>query len=97
MTIVITTNEQCEAMLKILEKEYELSKGIGNARELAKPIRWMSCTCCGECYQGRQWFNQDTGHGLGDCCIDRCQASRTGTDKCYGTPGIHYLLGDEAG
>lgn len=63
-------------------------------RELLKPlgpIRWLSCTCCGESARGRQWFNLDIGFGCCKRCADRYH---TGPDRCFsdiiGVRGIHF-------
>lgn len=63
--------------------------------ERKKPIRWMSCTCCGTGYRGRQWWNMDTGYGLGDCCVDFVRADRTRESRSYGVPGIHFLIPED--
>ena len=96
-TIVITTTEEANAMLAILEREKELARECDYARERARRIKWMNCTCCGESYQGRQWWNQDQGFGLGDCCVDMCGASRIPQteSECYGVAGIHFLIESE--
>lgn len=65
--------------------------------ERSKPVRHMYCTCCGAIYRGRQWANQDTGHGLGDCCVEYVRAKyvEVGTqtfEQCYGIEGIHYSI-----
>ena len=67
--------------------------------ERKKPIRGMRCTCCGQYYKGRQWHNQDTGHGLGDCCTAYCwrghEPSEEGAheyERTYGINGIHYNI-----
>ena len=76
------------------EAEKKAAREDNYASERARPIRWMSCTCCGESYQGRQWWNMDTGYGLGDCCVDRCGANRTAgaESECWGVAGIHFLV-----
>lgn len=89
-TIVITTTEQAEAMLKILEQQRVSAEKDDFAAERRKPIRRMTCTCCGEGYRGRQWFNQDCGYGCGDCCAERL-CNRQYSDG-YGVPGIHFLV-----
>lgn len=71
------------------------------AAERSKPVRRMYCTCCGGMYHGRQWGNQDTGHGLGDCCVKyvRSRYSDDGTqtfEQCYGIEGINYNVGNPA-
>ena len=35
----------------------------------------LTCLCCGKGFVGRQWFNQDSGYGLGDCCVEFCRTS----------------------
>jgi hypothetical protein len=54
----------------------------------------MTCTCCGRYYRGRQWWNQDKGHGLGDCCVDFCKKGHTDESftQTYGFKGVHYLI-----
>ncbi len=92
---VITTTEQAEAMLAHLEACGNAAKADDYASERKKPVKWMTCTCCGESYQGRQWYNQDCDYGLGDCCVDYCRAPREGESSCYGVAGIHYLISQE--
>lgn len=96
-TIAITTTEQAEAMLEHLEKCHKHAQEDNYASERKKPIKSMTCTCCGESYQGRQWWNQDAGYGLGDCCVDYCGASRTPNveSSCYGVAGVHFLISKE--
>jgi hypothetical protein len=95
-TIIITTTEQAEAMLAHLERVAIATRVDDYAKERAKPIRWLYCTCCGGHYQGRQWWNQDCGHGLGDCCVERCGVDLSGGEsQCYGVPGIHFLIADQ--
>ena len=62
--------------------------------ERKRQHRWLTCTCCGEDFRGRQYWNQDTGYGLGDCCVDYCGVSReSGShNECYGITGVHFLL-----
>jgi hypothetical protein len=92
-TIVITTTEQCEAMLAILAAAAEAARVDNFASERAKPIRWLSCTCCGQTYLGRQWWNQDCGYGLGDCCLKYCGVDpQGGESQLYGVPGIHFVI-----
>lgn len=62
--------------------------------ERRKPVKRLLCTCCGGVFQGRQHWNQDTGHGLGDCCVEYCR-QRTDPDefeRTYGIDGIHYNI-----
>ena len=93
-TIVITTTEQANAMLEALDRCQEAARVDDYATERKRPIKWMTCTCCGESYRGRQWWNQDCGYGLGDCCVQRCGADPTiGVESsCYGVSGIHFLI-----
>lgn len=95
--IIITTTEQAEAMLKHLDACEERAKQDDFASEKAKPIKWMECTCCGEDYRGRQWWNQDAGYGLGDCCVQFCGADPTpgAYSSSYGVSGIHFLIESE--
>lgn len=92
-TIVITTTEQANAMLEALDKCAESARKDDYATERKRPIKWMTCTCCGESYRGRQWWNQDCGYGLGDCCVEYCSVNpQGGESSCYGVPGIHFLI-----
>jgi len=34
--------------------------------DIVKPVRRLVCCCCGGSITGRQFHNQDTGHGLGE-------------------------------
>ncbi|WP_041930356.1 hypothetical protein [Methylibium petroleiphilum] len=58
--------------------------------DAAKPIRWLLCTCCGGRFQGRQFANQDTGHGLGDCCVEFVTPRVEDLERTYGVSGVHY-------
>ena len=93
-TIVITTTEQAEAFMRILDKEAAHARANDYAAEKAKRIRNMRCCCCGGCYRGRQWWNQDCGYGLGDCCATKRFGIKPGDGEssCYGVPGIHFLI-----
>ena len=98
-TIIITTTEQAEAVLKYLEACCENAKKDDYASERNRPIKWLRCTCCGESYRGRQWWNQDCGYGLGDCCVEYCGADPApgAYSDCYWVSGIHFLIaGDSA-
>jgi hypothetical protein len=97
-TIVITSTEECEAYQRILDREKTSARKNNYASERARPVKWMSCTCCGESYRGRQWWNQDCGYGLGDCCVNLCGADRTPDVETtsYGVSGIHFLIGGES-
>lgn len=63
-----------------------------DAIEAKKPIRTLTCCCCGNATRGRQWWNRDTGYGLGKCCIDYCSRGETDDSmrSLYGVRGIHY-------
>ncbi len=93
-TIVITTSEQAEAMLEHLDACKESARSDDYATERRRPVKWLTCTCCGENYQGRQWWNQDCGYGLGDCCVEMNHADPTpgAESSCYGVAGIHFLI-----
>ena len=93
-TIVISTTEQANAMLKALDACKDAARVDDYATERRRPIKWMTCTCCGEGYQGRQWWNQDCGYGAGDCCVSRLIDDPTpGVEsQCYGVAGIHFLI-----
>lgn len=85
--------QECVQFARTAEEQY--------AAERSKPVRRMYCTCCGGIFQGRQWANQDTGYGLGDCCVQyvRAKYSDDGTqtfEQCYGIEGIHYSVGTPA-
>jgi hypothetical protein len=59
-----------------------------------KRVRDLQCCCCGGRTRDRQFWNQDTGHGLGDCC-DACVSSRMSPDEvrsAYGVRGVHFSL-----
>jgi hypothetical protein len=60
--------------------------------DLANPIRTLRCTCCGQYTQGRQFHNQDAGHGLGDCCHDYVKPRVEDMERTYGIHGVHYKL-----
>ena len=60
--------------------------------DLAKPVRSMTCCCCGAYIKGRQFHNQDTGFGLGDCCVEFVSKRTEDVERTYGVPGVHYRL-----
>jgi len=67
----------------------------GSTRRKLRTVR-LSCCCCGNGFRGRQHWNQDTGHGLCDSCVDWIQG-RKGYEpddfkRTYGLPGVHYKL-----
>ena len=60
----------------------------------AKPLKTLQCTACGEEFQGRQWWNQDTGYGLGPCCYDFAARGFTEASEfreTYGHTGVHIF------
>lgn len=95
-TVVITTSGECEAFMKLLDATHKAAQADDYATERAKRPKRMTCTCCGQTYKGRQWWNQDTGYGLGDCCVKFCNVDPAGGENsCYGVPGIHFLIEQE--
>lgn len=93
-TIVITTTEQAELMMQALEAADRAATADNYAQERKRPIRWMTCTCCAQSYRGRQWWNQDCGYGLGDCCVEYCcgDIADGARSDCYGVSGIHFRI-----
>lgn len=63
-------------------------KGI----ELPRP-RSLHCCCCGGYFTGRQFHNQDTGYGLGDCCVEYVKGRVEDSEHTYGQRGVHFDLG----
>lgn len=96
VTYVITTTEEANAVLAHLDRLAVAGRENNYALERAKPVRWMYCCCCGAMYYGRQWWNQDCRHGLGDCCVERCGVDPNGGEnELYGVPGIHFLIPED--
>ncbi|MDH2234131.1 hypothetical protein N5K37_29880 [Delftia tsuruhatensis] len=60
--------------------------------DIVKPVRGLACCCCGGSITGRQFHNQDTGHGLGDCCVEFVKPRTEDMERTYGVEGVHYLL-----
>lgn len=58
--------------------------------DLTKPVRGLTCTCCGSAFKGRQFHNQDTGYGLGDCCVEYVRPRVDDVERTYGVAGVHY-------
>lgn len=67
----------------------KLSQATGHS-DLSKSLRKLKCCCCGLMFEGRQHFNQDTGWGLGDCCIDYVVPHAEEFERTYGVYGVHY-------
>ena len=65
--------------------------GMSKISKISK-IRLLTCCCCGNGTKGRQWWNQDTGFGLCNDCIQDCQADVAigETNESYGIRGYHY-------
>lgn len=61
--------------------------------DAAKPLRRLRCCCCGGDTQGRQFWNQDTGHGLGTCCVAYIRERMSPDDirQTYGVAGVHFI------
>ncbi len=64
-----------------------------------KPVKNLTCCCCGEMTRGRQWWNRDTGYGICSRCI-AWQRSR-GTDDAeiadlYGKEGEYFSVDENA-
>lgn len=61
-----------------------------------KPIKSLTCNCCGGLARGRQWYNRDTGYGTCQSCIERIEASNQMSPKeiesCYGIKGVHHSI-----
>jgi len=90
---IIKTTEQAREMLERLQRVAIETRVDEYATERAKPVQWLDCTCCGQSYPGRQWWNQDTGFGLGDCCVKYNGVNPSaGESTSYGVPGIHFLI-----
>lgn len=96
-TMVITTSEQAQAMLDHLERCHKAAQADDYAKERAKPIKSLSCTCCGDGLRGRDWWNQEPGYGLCDCCVSLCCGTiEPGQESSiYGVAGIHFLIPNE--
>lgn len=96
-TIVITTTEQADVFLEHLKQCEENAKKDDYASERKKPIKYLSCTCCGDGLQGRDWWNQEPGYGLCDKCVEFCGApTKLGEySQTYGVAGIHFLISQE--
>lgn len=95
-TICITTSEQAEEFLRHLHNLRDEARTDDYASERAKPIKWMTCTCCGESLQGREWWNQEPGYGLCDRCATRHAGTKPGEESStYGVHGVHYLISEE--
>jgi hypothetical protein len=63
-----------------------------NHPDMNKPLVGLTCTCCGAYYKGRQYYNQDEGFSLGQCCVDFCKERSGDFEATYGAPGVHYNI-----
>lgn len=77
-------------LIGIDEKGMRHVAQLGDKGRELPPVKYMRCCCCGAAYTGRQFDNQDTGHGLGDCCVDYVAKRTEDMERTYGRPGIHY-------
>lgn len=53
----------------------------------------LTCCCCGDATQGKQWWNRDTGYGMCSACIAYVKEhgmSEAEIALNYGQAGIHY-------
>lgn len=69
----------------------ESKKDVSSHPDLAKPLQTLSCCCCGGYFTGRQFHNQDTGFGLGPCCLDYVKPRVEDIERTYGVFGVHYM------
>lgn len=65
---------------------------------LQKPVRTLTCACCGKPTKGRQWPGRDAGFGLCTPCIPFASRGVSADDmrQCYGVAGQHYGLTESA-
>lgn len=63
--------------------------------DTAKPIETLRCCCCCGDTEGRQFHNQDTGFGLGACCVEPVKPRVEDMARTYGIEGVHYKLDPE--
>ena len=97
-------SEQAEMIGELESENAAIDSALtvyAHGAERCKPVISLCCTRCGEHYHGRQWHNQDTGYGLGDCCVEFVKKSYSddGTqtfEQCYGIDGIHYNVAKHA-
>lgn len=69
---------------------------LGDKGEDLPPVKHMRCCCCGGAFEGRQFHNQDTGYGLGDCCVEYVAKRTEDVERTYGRPGTHYNVNKPA-
>lgn len=63
-----------------------------------KPIRTLSCCCCGESTRGRQWWNRDDGYGVCVKCATGIAKEDEGKEResLYGIRGVHWDINEGA-
>lgn len=63
-----------------------------NVTPANRPVRSLTCCCCGSTTLGRQWHNRDTGFGLCPDCISVCSRNTEPADfeRNYGVRGVHF-------
>lgn len=96
-TVVITTSEQAQEWLEHFERCEDSARADDYATERAKPIKWLTCTCCGDGLQGRDWWNQEPGYGFCDSCASRFSGEiEAGQEsQTHGVAGVHFLIPQE--
>jgi hypothetical protein len=62
-----------------------------------KPLKRMTCCCCGSRCLGRQWHNRDTGYSLCFNCIDYVSKKESTEEihENYGELNYHYGIKEE--
>lgn len=92
--VVMTTTKQAEEYLELLKQVKQKVSENDYEAERKKPIKWMECSCCGDGYSGRQWWNQDVGYGVcNNCVTDVGESSRVGAvSNNFGITGVHFLV-----
>jgi len=60
-------------------------------------VKDLTCTCCNGLARGRQWWNQDTGHGLCVSCVEFATNGQTPewVKDTYGEKGVNYAIPGE--
>jgi hypothetical protein len=59
-----------------------------------KEIKILSCCCCSQKTEGRQWWNRDRGYGLCEKCAEiiEDEEDEKTMKELYGIKGIHYQV-----
>ena len=65
-----------------------------NHPDQTRPVRYLTCCCCGDGTRGRQWWNRDKGFGICQKCVAYVskKESREEMRESYGIHGIHHSL-----